>query len=164
MTAATFAAVFVTLWVAHQVADHWVQTEHQALTKGQPGWPGRVACAAHVGSYVLTALVLLPAVALLLDLPLSVVGVLVGQVVSGVTHYWADRRTPLRKLAELVGKGGFYRFGAPRAHLPPAPGEWRPADAAATHDNPCLGTGAYALDQSWHVFWLLVAALCTTLI
>ena len=160
MTAATFAAVYVTLWVAHQVADHWVQTGHQALTKGQPGWPGRLACAAHVGSYVLTALVLLPGVALLLDLPLSVAGVLVGQLVSGVTHYWADRRTPLRKLAELVGKGDFYRLGAPRPDLHVVSG----VREVVPHDNPSIGTGAYALDQSWHVFWLLVAALCTTLI
>ncbi|MER7268917.1 hypothetical protein ABT344_11500 [Micromonospora carbonacea] len=79
--AATFAAVFVALYVAHQVADHWVQTQHQADCKGQPGWAGRIACAA---------------------------------------------------------------LGTPR------PGH---------DDNPSLGTGAYALDQSWHIGWLFVAAL-----
>jgi len=26
-------------------------------------------------------------------------------------------------------------------------------------DNPTLGTGAYALDQSFHIFWLIIAAL-----
>ncbi len=26
-------------------------------------------------------------------------------------------------------------------------------------DNPSLGTGAYALDQSWHYLWLFVCAL-----
>lgn len=161
MNAGTFAAVFVVLYVAHQVADHWVQTEHQAATKGRPGWQGRVACAAHVGTYVLTALVLVSAVALLLPLDVSVPGVLAGQVVSGVTHYWADRRATLQRLAELVGKAVFYRLGAPRAHLPMAPGAWHPASAATSHDNPSLGTGAYALDQSWHVFWLFVAALVT---
>lgn len=164
MIAGTFAAVFVTLYVAHQVADHWLQTHHQACTKGDPGWPGRMACARHVATYTATAVALLAAVALLLPLPLSVLGVAIGQAVSAVTHYWADRRTTLRAFAEAVGKGGFYQFGAPRSHLPPAPGEWRPAGAATSHDNPTLGTGAYALDQSFHVFWLFVAALVTVAI
>jgi len=160
VTAGTFAAVFATLYVAHQVGDHWVQTEHQAATKGHPGWPGRLACARHVATYTATACALLTVAGLLLPLPLTVVGVLAGQVVSGVTHYWADRRTTLRRLADATGKGVFYRLGAPREHLPALAG-WRPATAAASHDNPTLGTGAYALDQSWHVLWLFVAALVT---
>jgi hypothetical protein len=45
---------FAALFVAHQVADHWIQTQHQADTKGCPGWPGRIACAAHVASYTAT--------------------------------------------------------------------------------------------------------------
>ncbi|MEU0516669.1 hypothetical protein [Streptosporangium sp. NPDC006007] len=47
-------------------------------------------------------------------------------------------------LAERTGKGDFHRLGAPR------PG---------TTDAPHLGTGAYALDQSWHIGWLFVSAL-----
>jgi hypothetical protein len=31
-----------------------------------------------------------------------------------------------------------------------------------TDDAAHLGTGAYALDQSWHVGWLFIAALITT--
>jgi len=64
--------------------------------------------------------------------------------VSAVTHYVADRRTPLRWLAEHTGSRGFWTMGAPR------PGH---------DDNPQLYTGAYSLDQSWHYLWLLVAAL-----
>jgi hypothetical protein len=44
----------------------------------------------------------------------------------------------------VTGKGEFYRLGAPRA---------------GRDDNPHIGTGAYALDQSFHHLWLLVAAL-----
>jgi hypothetical protein len=71
--------------------------------------------------------------------------VVLGLGADAVSHYWADRRVTLARLAALVpGTGGFWTLGAPR------PGR---------DDNPCLGTGAYALDQSWHVGWLFVAAL-----
>lgn len=149
MTAATFAAVFAALFVAHQVADHWVQTEHQATTKGSPGWPGRFACARRVASYTATALLFLGSVVWLLDVPATIPGVVVGQAVSGATHYWADRRTTLRRLAWACRKTTFCDLGTPR------PGH---------NDNPSLGTGAYALDQSFHYLWLLVAAFCTTLL
>ncbi|WP_316779686.1 hypothetical protein [Streptomyces sasae] len=33
-----------------------------------------------------------------------------------------------------------------------------PATAAGDY-APTLGTGAYSLDQSWHIFWLGVAAI-----
>ncbi len=68
----------------------------------------------------------------------------VGLTVSAVTHYIADRRTPLRRLAELTGSARFYALGCPR------PGR---------DDNPSLGTGSYALDQSFHYLFLFVAAL-----
>ncbi len=139
MTAA-FAAVFV----AHQVADHWIQTQHQADCKGRPGWPGRIACAAHVTTYTLTALAALAALAVTLGLDLNPGKVTAGLAVSAVTHYIADRRAPLRRLAELVGASRFYALGCPR------PGR---------DDNPSLGTGAYALDQAFHLFFLFVAAL-----
>ncbi|MEV1107081.1 DUF3307 domain-containing protein [Micromonospora sp. NPDC049751] len=143
MTAA-FAAVFVALFVAHQVADHWIQTQHQADCKGRPGWPGRIACAAHVATYTLTALVALAALALSTDLDSSPGKVAAGLAISAVTHYIADRRTPLKRLAELTGSAKFYALGCPR------PGR---------DDNPSLGTGSYALDQSFHYLFLFVAAL-----
>jgi hypothetical protein len=143
VSAAPFAAVFIALWVAHQVADHWVQTQHQADCKGAPGWPGRIACAAHVITYTATALVVVVGMAVTLGLALSPGRVAVGFAVSAITHYVADRRTPLKRLAALCGAGRFYALGAPR------PGR---------DDNPTLG-GAYALDQSFHYAWLFVAAL-----
>lgn len=139
-----FAAVFVALFAAHQVADHWVQTDHQAAHKGASGWSGRVACASHVASYTLTGVLALLAVAWQTGTHFDPVRVVVGLVVSAVSHYVADRRTPLRRFADLVGIGRFYALGVPRA---------------GRDDNPSLGTGAYALDQSWHIGFLFLAAL-----
>lgn len=142
--AAVFAAVFAALFVAHQVADHWIQTQHQADTKGRPGRAGRLACVAHVASYTATAAVALAALALGADVALHPGATVAGLTVSAVTHYIADRRTPLKRLAELTGSARFYALGAPR------PGR---------DDNPSLGTGAFALDQSLHYLFLFVAAL-----
>lgn len=147
VTAATFAAVFVALYVAHSVGDHWVQTSHQSAHKGRPGWTGRLADARHVATLTLTKLAVLLPVVWLLDLRLSVLGILAGLGIDALTHWWADRRSTLAWLAKVTGKGEFYRLGTPRA---------------GHDDNPHIGTGAYALDQSFHHLWLLVAALLIT--
>lgn len=65
---------------------------------------------------------------------------------SAAAHYWADRRHTLARLAHLAGQNNLYRLGAPRL---------------GRDDNPHLGTGAYHLDQSWHLAWLFIAALIT---
>lgn len=131
MTAATtFPCVLSALLGAHAVADHWVQTDRQALAKGQPGWAGRVACVLHVATYTATAVVALVAVDVRLDLDLAVPWVVLGLAVSAGTHYWADRRTPLRRVAAALGKAGYWDRG-----------------------------GAYALDQSFHIACLFIAAL-----
>lgn len=147
--AVTFAATLPTLLIAHNVADHWVQTSHQAGMKGQAGWAGRTACASHVATYTAVTTGSVGLVWGLLGLAISPLGFVLGQLVSAVTHYWADRRSTLARLAVLVRNGEFYRLGAPRADK---------------DDNPHLGTGAYALDQSWHWLWLFVAALITALL
>lgn len=144
--ASTFAAVLSGLLVSHNVADHWLQTSHQAGTKGQPGHEGQVACAKHAATYTATTAGTVLVLNRALGLRISPAGFVAGQLVSAATHYWADRRFTLAKLAERTGKGGFYRLGAPRE---------------GHDDNPSLGTGAYALDQSWHWGWLGVAALIT---
>ncbi|WPB92265.1 transcriptional regulator [Streptomyces malaysiensis] len=144
MDAATFAAVFIALYVAHSVGDHWVQTSHQSAQKGRPGWVGRLADARHVATLTLTKLAVLVPAAALLGLNLSVLGIVAGLGIDAVTHWWADRRTTLAWLAKVLGKSQFYGLGAPRA---------------GHDDNPHIGTGAYALDQSFHHLWLLVAAL-----
>ena len=151
--AITLGTTLPALLVIHNVADHWIQTHHQSCTKGSTGWVGRLACARHVASYTACTAAMVGLLGVLHLAAFTPAGFLLGQLVSAVTHYWADRRTTLAWLAaalgERLGKAGFYRIGAPR------PGR---------DDNPTLGTGAYALDQSWHWFWLLVAALLTALV
>lgn len=129
---ATFGAVFAALYAAHQVADHWVQSQWQADTKGQPGWLGRLACAAHVATYTLTAVIALATVAAWSGWRPAPWHAAIGLTVSAVSHYIADRRSPLRALAGWLGKS--------RAWL----------------DH---GGGMYALDQAWHGGFLFVAAL-----
>lgn len=154
--AATFAATFAVLYVGHSVGDHWVQTSPQSADKGKPGWTGRWADTRHVATLTATKVVLLVPVALLLGLHLSAAGLVAGLGVDAVTHWWADRRSTLARLAKALGQKGFYDLGTP-AH-PAAP---------ATADGgyaPTLGTGAYALDQAWHHLWLLVAAVLIAVI
>jgi hypothetical protein len=145
---ASVGAIFAAFYAAHMVADHWVQTQRQARDKGLPGWPGRRACAAHVCTYTATQALALLALEYSTGHLFGGWQTVAGLAVSGVTHYVADRRTPLRRLAELLdrgtGKTAFFNLGTPR------PGR---------DDNPCLGTGAYALDQSWHIGWIFVSAL-----
>jgi hypothetical protein len=65
------------------------------------------------------------------------------------------------KLARLLpGKADFLKLGVPR----PLVIEAQHPDGSGTSltplDNPSLGTGAWALDQAWHIFWgVFVAAL-----
>jgi hypothetical protein len=132
------------LLVAHTVADHWVQTDAQARNKGLPGWPGRRACAAHVASYTATLLVFVLALMFIFRLPLNPEGIALGLLVSAASHYWADRRFTLARFCERLGKDKFYHLGQPRLNK---------------DDNSTLGTGAYALDQSWHWFWIFVTTI-----
>ena len=145
--AAVLCTAFATLYVAHQVGDHWLQTPTQALTKGGTGWAARAACARHVAALLAVKIAALLAAFAVTGLPIRPLWWAAGLGADAVSHYWADRRSTLRWLAEAIGKGELFGFGAPR------PGR---------DDNPTLGTGAYALDQSWHILWLFIAALIIT--
>lgn len=136
--AVAFAVIGLVYLVLHQPADHFVQTAAQAATKGCPGWPGRWACARHVATYTLTLVVGATAATWWLHLPVTAPGLLYGQLVSAGTHYFADRRGPLRRVAYVTGHRDFWHAG-----------------------HPPVGSGAYVLDQAWHKFWLLVAAAVT---
>lgn len=147
MTAAlTFAVTAPTLLTAHTIADHWIQTGHQAATKHRRDWSGARACGAHVATYTATTAAFVVLTWTLLNLHITPLGFALGQTTSAVTHYWADRRYTLRWLAQLTRRSAFYNLGTPRPHH---------------DDNPTLGTGAYALDQSYHWAWLFTAALIT---
>ncbi len=150
MPALTFACVFITLYAAHHLGDYWIQTNHQACTKGAPGWTGRLACARHVATMTTGKLLALAVTTTALHLQLPVTVTILALGIDATSHYWADRRTTLAGLADWLGshlingKGDFYRFGAPR------PGH---------NDNPTTGTGAGHLDQAWHITWLWITAL-----
>lgn len=131
MTAAvTFAVAMAALGAGHWLGDYWVQTHGQAMRKALPGWPGRLACAAHVATYTLTLAGCLALAGWALNVPLDITHVACGLAVSAVTHYAADRRRPLRRLAAALGKAGYWDNG-----------------------------GAALLDQGWHWAWLFAAAL-----
>ncbi|MFB7617159.1 hypothetical protein [Kitasatospora sp. NPDC056181] len=140
--AARFAAVYALLRASADVADHWVQTDHQAATKGQHDHnegqrsaAGRQACAAHVAAYTAAQAAALIAGSRLLGVRLRPGPVAAALALSAATHYVADRREPLRRLADATGKGNFVRL--------------------ADHGM----NGAYALDQAWHHAFETCAAL-----
>lgn len=142
MSLGRLGGVYVLLHASHEIADHWVQRHHQALRKGAPDGDGRRACAAHVVALTATQAFALAAGARMVGEHLNARRVAAGLAVNAASHYWADRRTTLARLADATGKGEFYRLGDSKA----AP----------------TGTGAYALDQAWHTAWLAVTAAIIT--
>jgi hypothetical protein len=146
--ASTFAASFAALYAAHQVGDHWIQTGHQAAHKGAHNFEGKIACLSHVLTMTLTKVLFLGILSWVLGVQYSSVTFAIAVVLDAATHYWADRRFTLKWLAELTDHYHFYMLGAPRPDK---------------DDNPSLGTGAYAMDQSFHIFWLFVASIILAL-
>ncbi|MFI7470537.1 transcriptional regulator [Nonomuraea sp. NPDC049646] len=130
-----FSSVFVALYAAHQVGDHWVQAHWQACGKGDRSRQGQFACLSHVASLTLTKLVALVLLWYVTRLPIGWTAA-PALLLDAATHYWADRRYTLQRLAERFGKGDFWKVG--EGHL---------------------GSGAYSLDQSWHIGWLFVTSL-----
>jgi hypothetical protein len=137
--------VYSLLSAADLVGDHWVQTGRQAATKGGPGWEARRACAAHVATLTAAQALFLAAGCAATGERLSVRRAAAGLAFNAATHYWADRRTPLRKLAEKLGKGGFYQLGMT------GPDQYN-----------CVGTGMHALDRSFHTGMIAVTAAIIT--
>jgi hypothetical protein len=184
-----FPIAFAALYVGHHVGDYWVQTDHQAAHKGDAGSEGRDACLRHVAGYVLTQQAAVALTFVVLGLSVNVVGWCVAFAVSGITHYMADRREHglMFWLARRVpGNAQFFQLGVPRSTLelelwepcPECEGRGTSYDAstggkcwdckgggmlpgvALITDNPSLGTGRWALDQSWHLFFgVFLAAL-----
>jgi hypothetical protein len=157
MKALKFVVAYVLLRSAADLADHWIQTDHQAKNKGwhngdvehrkstgmveattvieHTSAEGRKACAAHVASYVGTQAAALVVGSKVTGIKFNTKYIVAALAVSGVTHYVADRRAPLRKVAEATGKGNFVRmtdFGM---------------------------NGAYCLDQAWHHTFETIAAV-----
>jgi hypothetical protein len=141
-----FLVTSAALLAAHAVGDHWIQTGQQACTKGEKGWAGRRACAAHVATYTATGVLATTAAAKWLSVPLSGRATALSFAVSAVTHYVADRREPLRRLAEITGSGGYVSHCTVRR-------------GSGDIEDTGPGTGLFHLDQSWHLGWIFAAAL-----
>lgn len=151
-----FILTFIALYAGHQFADHWVQTHDEALAKGAPTLLGRLYCLAHVSSLTITkaAFLALAYAATGTWPPIWAAGLVL--VLDGASHYWADRaafhpgkegrRVTLEALAHRMGKTAFWNLGKTAVDA-----DGKPAAS--------LGTGAYALDQSFHVACLFLAAL-----
>jgi hypothetical protein len=137
--AARIGLVLAAWKAAHGYADHIGQDSGDACEKGEPGWKGRAACARHVADLTATKLAALAVAGAATGIRLSPHRVAVAMAIDAASHYIIDRRTPLRKLAEVLGKTEFYTLGDPKA-------------------APC-GTGAYAMDQAAHDLLLFLTAL-----
>lgn len=123
VTLATFGAVWATLAVGHNLADHVLgQTDHQAARKGAPsaeaiaagttrhaGWG---ACLDHVALYHLVLAALMGIAWYALPLHLSWVGLLTGFAWSAATHAFLDRRWPVRWLLEHTGARPFSQLAS----------------------------------------------------
>ncbi len=155
--AGALGAVGLALYAGHHVGDYWVQTDHQAAHKGKAGREGQEACFLHVLTYTATQGVFLAATILAAGIQTNLLAVNAALLVSAVTHYLADRREYgiMFRIARLLpGKARFLTLGVPREPITLS------GSGRVLTDNPSLGTGAWALDQSWHVFWgVFVAAL-----
>lgn len=131
-----------TMIAAHYVGDIWVQTDQQAKTKALPTWRGRAACAVHTITYTLTITTIVAISMALGNSTTTALRAALAIAVTAISHYAADRRVIIARLASYA-HGSFHALGSPR------PGK---------DDNPTLATGAFHLDQAWHMGWLIIAA------
>lgn len=145
--AAKAAVVYAALRTAAHVADHWFQTGHQAMHKADAGMKGHAAMAGHVATYAGTQAVALVAVDRLLDVGLKPRSIAAAVALSAATHWFIDRRWPVRRLAETLGKTGCKRDG--RCTEPEHESDGSDCDGGFHQLGGPLG-GAYILDQSAH--------------
>lgn len=148
--AARFAAVLGTIQAAHNVADHVLQTDAQALGKSA-SWR---AMAGHVGSYHAAQVAALATADRVLGLGLSPRRTAVAVAFSAGTHAFLDRRWPVRRALELTGSPGF-------ASGTFVPGVAPTRRVAFTNPEPWPVPlhGPYLADQALHHVCLWIAAL-----
>lgn len=138
-SAARFAAAYAALTAAHEVGDHWIQTDRLAMAKGKSA--GALACAEHVATYTATQAAALLAVQRATGMRLSWRRAALGLAVSAATHYIADRQ------------GGHWRDVQPRGIVRLAAST---GHAGWLQRDPNAG---YLMDQAWHKGWIFIAAL-----
>lgn len=150
------AATYAAMRTAAHVADHWLQTGHQAAHKADAGYAGHRAMAGHIASYAGAQAVALVVADQLLDMKLKPSRIVAAITVSAATHWFIDRRWPVRKLAEAIGATGCRLDGKC------ADAEHAPDESSCNGGFHGLGGplgGAYILDQSAHHLMEAVAAI-----
>lgn len=151
----TYAVLLPTLYAAHTVADHVVQTDQQAATKAT-SWRGM---AGHVGGYQLTQGIAVGAVLAASGLRPTWRGLLAGTLVSAASHAFLDRRWPV---IELLKRTGSSRFARAQVHVAPVrvlPGGAARSEQWTTDQSvPLPLHGPYLADQALHHVCLAVAA------
>jgi len=148
----TYAVVLPTLLVAHNVADHVVQTDHQAASKAT-SWRGM---AGHVGTYHVVQVGALLALRGLAGVRPSWGRTVAGVAFSALSHAFLDRRWPVVALLRRTGSAGFAApkiqvDGYGRAHTGGMP-------TSVTATGPLPLHGPYLADQALHHGCLAVAA------
>jgi hypothetical protein len=124
-----YAVLLPTLLAAHTVADHVVQTDHQAASK-PTSWR---AMGGHVGGYQATQAAAVAAICALTGVRLSRRHAVAGWLLSGITHAVLDRRWPVRAILRSTRSPQFADMTTP------------------LH-------GVYLADQALHVGCLTLAA------
>lgn len=158
MNAFTFAVVLPTLLVAHTLADHVIQTDHQAAHKAS-SWR---AMAGHVGGYTLTAVGFLAVLWFAVDVRPDWRWALAGLAFSAATHAFIDRRWPVLWLLRATRSPKFAASrivqvehevdALGRAHTSGVPTSVTARGLLPLH-------GPYLADQALHWVCLFVSAL-----
>lgn len=152
--ALTYAVVLPTLYAAHTLADHVLQTDWQARNKASD-WR---AMAAHVGGYQATQLVAVVGLAKITGVCLSRRGLIAGSLLSALSHALLDRRWPVTRLLSATGSANFARALIDVLPGMVRPGAIRGEQFAHSPPAPLPLHGPYLADQALHTVCLALAA------
>lgn len=146
MNAFIFATVLPTLLVAHNLADHVVQTDHQAAHKAS-SWRAMLG---HISGYTLTAAAFLAVLWVALDVRPDWRWALAGLAFSAASHAFIDRRWPV---LALLARTESWDFANTTVRTTPNP------NGTGEHVGAAPINGMYVADQALHWGCLFVSAL-----
>ncbi|CAA9365141.1 MAG: hypothetical protein AVDCRST_MAG68-5130 [uncultured Gemmatimonadetes bacterium] len=158
---ARYGAMIGLLWAAHDLADHVVQTDHQAADKAT-SWR---AMAGHVGGYTAVQCGAIAALSAAARTRLSWPHAVAAVAFSAVSHAFLDRRWPVKRALELTGSPGFARPQTPSVFVDAtvdgaaiySPSGKAPA-IGVTRAGPVPLHGPYLADQALHHAALAICA------
>jgi Protein of unknown function (DUF3307) len=130
----TFVITLLALIVGHQLGDHVMQTDNQATHKAGRGRAAVRAMAGHLLAYHVSVGAVLALTAWVLQLRLTLTGIVAGLLFSVITHAILDRRAIVRLVLQRTGSRNF-----------------------ADQTSPVCGM--YVADQALHWLCLLISAL-----